>query len=298
MDGFSSHTLKFVNSQGEVHFVKWHFKTDQKIKNFTAEQSEKLAGSDPDYATRDLFNAIEKGNFPSWTVYVQIMSAKDAATYRWNPLDVTKVWPHKDYPLVPLGRLVLNRNPENYFAETEQSAFSPSHMVPGIEPSADKMLQGRLFSYPDTHRHRLGPNYQQIPVNVPHNCPVRNHQRDGLMTVNGNQGSALNYEPNSFEGPKQVGSKNPMYTPFGNPSDSLCARHNITLTDDDFKQAGALYRLQCDGGKERLVANIVGHLKNAKKFIQKRQVEHFKRADPEYGRRIENGLLKASKYRF
>ena len=185
LNGYSSHTFKLVDKNGKYNFCKWHFKTDQGIKNLSAAKATELAGSDPDYATRDLFNAIAKGDHPTWSVYVQIMSPEQAETYRWNILDVTKVWPHADFPLIPVGKLTLNRNPENYFAETEQSAFAPAHVVPGIEPSFDKMLQGRLFSYNDTHYHRLGANYRQIPINQPINAKVSNHQRDGPMTVNG-----------------------------------------------------------------------------------------------------------------
>lgn len=289
MDGFSSHTFKLVDKSGAYHFVKFHFKTDQGIKNLTAEQATQLVGCDPDYATRDLFMAIERGEYPSWSVFVQIMKPADALKYRWNILDVTKVWPHKDYPLVPIGKLVLNRNPENYFAETEQAAFSPSHLVPGIEPSADKMLQGRLFSYPDTHRHRLGPNYTQIPVNIPINSKLNHNQRDGFMAVNGNFGSHPNYEPNSFGGPHQLGPQIGIsYTP--DELQGRIARHVMSLTDDDFAQAGNLYRLMSEQDKTHLVNNIAGNLQNAKKFIRDRQLAHFKRADPEYGQRIEKKL--------
>ena len=182
MDGFSSHTLKIVDAHGNFKYVKWHFKTNQSIKNLTAQQATEIAGKDSDYATRDLFNAIAKGDYPSWEVCLQIMEPADAAKYRWNIFDVTKVWPHKDYPLIKIGKMVLNRNPENYFAETEQAAFSPSHTVPGIDITHDRMLQGRLFSYPDTHRHRLGVNYHQIPINAPLYSKVNNYQRDGLMS--------------------------------------------------------------------------------------------------------------------
>nr|AZL94531.1 catalase [Nephromyces sp. MMRI] len=205
MNGYSSHTFKFVNSEGEVYLCKMHFKTDQGNKQFTAEQAKQMASEDPDYATRDLYNAIAEGNFPSWTFYVQIMPEEDAASYRFNVYDVTKVWPHKDYPLIPVGKVVLNRNPENYFAEVEQAAFAPAHLVPGIEPSEDKMLQGRLFSYADTHRHRLGGNYDQIPVNRAKNANRMDYyNRDGFMSVMGNYGGMPNYEPNSISGtPKQ-----------------------------------------------------------------------------------------------
>lgn len=281
MDGFSSHTLKLINHENKVTFCKFHFKTDQGIKNLTAQEATRLAGTNPDYATMDLFQAIENKQFPSWTVSVQLMTPNEASKYRWNIFDVTKVWPHKDYPLVPIGKLVLNKNPTNYFAETEQSAFSPSHVVPGIEPSVDKMLQGRLFSYPDTHRHRLGLNYKQIPINRPQNATIHHHQRDGFMVIDGNGGSAPNYEPNSVE-KLTLTSK---YTP--ETVSGTIAKHPIHVTDDDFVQAGNLYRLQSEEAKARLVENVARHLKNAKPHIQRRQLEHFKRANNEYGRRIE-----------
>lgn len=186
MNGYSSHTFKWVNEQGEQFWVKYHWKTDQKIKNLTAEQADKIKSIDADYATRDLHNNIRDGNAATWTLQVQIMPVAEGYDYRWNIFDVTKVWPHKDYPCIDIGRMVLNKNPENYFAETEQSAFSPSHLVPGIEPSFDKMLQGRLFSYPDTHRHRLGANYDHIPINCPYRAKVHNGQRDGPANVTGN----------------------------------------------------------------------------------------------------------------
>ena len=160
MNGYSSHTYKWVNDKGEVHYVKYHFKTDQGIKNFSPQKAGELQSTNKDYATQDLFDNIAKGNFPSWTWYVQLIPEKEGENYKYDIFDVTKVVPHKDYPLIPVGKIVLNKNPENYFAEVEQSAFAPTHVVPGIEPSADKMLQGRLFSYPDTHRHRLGANYE------------------------------------------------------------------------------------------------------------------------------------------
>ena len=212
MNGYGSHTYKWVNKNGEQFYVKWHFKTDSGNKVLTGDQADKLRGEDPDYATRDLYNHIASGKAATWTYYAQVMPERDAANYKWNIFDVTKVWPHSDYPLIPVGKLVLNRNPVNYFAEVEQSAFSPGHMVPGIEPSNDRMLQGRLFSYPDTHRHRLGANYDQIPVNCPFRSRVANNQRDGPMCVNGNQGSAPNYEPNSFGGP--VENKSFALSPF------------------------------------------------------------------------------------
>jgi len=286
MNGYSSHTLKFVNKNGEVHYVKLHFKTDAGIKNFSASEADKLRSDDPDYATRDLFNHINSGQTASWTFYIQAMPEKDAENYEWNILDITKVWPHKDYPLIRVGKLVLDRNPQNYFAEVEQSAFSPSHMVPGIEPSSDKMLQGRLFSYPDTHRHRLGVNYQQLPINCPYRAKVSNYQRDGPATFN-NQGSGPNYEPNSSTGPVA----NPSYSinPFRISGSAV--RQKTTHRNDDFAQPGALYSIVMnDTGRTNLVNNIVGHLRNAKTFLQERQVRHFYKCNPEYGTRIAKGL--------
>ncbi|KAI8099687.1 catalase [Halteromyces radiatus] len=287
MNGYSSHTFSLVNEKNQVHYVKFHFKTAQGIKNLKANEADALASSDPDFATRDLFDAIDKGDHPAWNVFIQVMEQKDAKSYRWNPFDVTKVWPHKDYPLQPIGRMVLNRNPENYFAETEQAAFSPSHLVPGIDVSPDRMLQGRLFSYPDTHRHRLGVNYQQIPINRPLSG-IKNYQRDGFMAVNGNQGSGPNYGPNSFDGPQQ----NNIYgTTFVSQAlQGETGRFTYALTDDDFAQAGTLYRLQSEEEKTDLINNIAGHISHAKKEIRDRQIAHFKRADPEYGQRVEDAV--------
>ena len=293
MNGYSSHTFKLVNSEGKVSFVKWHFKTDQGIKNFTGEEAGKLAGSDPDWSTRDLFDAINKKEFPSWSVYVQVMNEEEAknALNSSNSnllLDVTKIWPHAQYPLQPLGRLVLNRNPENYFAEIEQLAFSPGHLIPGIEASNDKMLQGRLFSYPDTHRHRLGPNYQQIPVNRPKCSRPFNQQRDGAMCVNGNGGSEVNYEPSSTELVKTTISK--KFTENQYQVSGKCARHAINLSDVDFVQAGRLYEIQTPEAKNRMISNVVNHLSHAKPAIRSRQVAHFKRANLELGKRIEQNI--------
>ncbi|CAM9910761.1 unnamed protein product [Ectocarpus sp. 13 AM-2016] len=182
MNGYGSHTFKNVNAQGNAVWVKYHFKTDQGIRNLPAGEADVMQATNPDHAIQDLYNAIADGTPPSWTVYVQVMGLEEAARCSFNPFDVTKVWPHADYPLREVGRMVLNRNPTNYFAEVEQMAYAPSNMIPGIEPSPDKMLQGRLFSYNDTHRHRLGANYQQIPVNRPFNAKVQPYQRDGEPT--------------------------------------------------------------------------------------------------------------------
>jgi len=197
MNGYGSHTYKWVNQAGEAFYIKYHFKTDQGVQNFTAEEAANMTKQNPDHSTQDLFESIQNGQFPSWTAYVQIMPEKEADSYKFDVFDITKIWPHSDYPLREFGRLTLNSNPRNYFAEVEQSAFSPSHFVPGIEPSMDKMLQGRLFSYPDTQRHRLGGNYQQIPVNCPYRARMLNYQRDGAPVVMGNFGKCPNYEPNT-----------------------------------------------------------------------------------------------------
>ena len=201
MNGFGTHAFKLINAKVEAVYCKFHFKSAQGIKNLDVHRAQELAGKDPDYATRDLFNAIGNGNYPSWDMSIQVMTFKEAEKFKFNPFDVTKIWSQKDFPLISVGRLTLDRNPNNYFAEVEQIAFAPSHLVPGIEPSPDKMLQGRLFSYPDSQRHRLGANFMQIPVNCPYRVSVRNFQRDGPMTVTDNQGGAPNYYPNSFSGP-------------------------------------------------------------------------------------------------
>ncbi|KAL8439681.1 hypothetical protein Efla_004801 [Eimeria flavescens] len=296
MNGYSSHSFKLVNQAGEVFLVKFHFKTNQGIRNMSAARAAELAGSDPDYATRDLFKAIERDVcvhackcVVSASCCWQIMPLKEAEGYRYNVYDVTKVWPHKDYPLIPVGQLVLNRNPTNYFQEVEQAAFSPGHLVPGIEASEDKMLQGRLFAYPDTHRHRLGANYDQIPVNVPRMCPLRAlHIRDGPMCVNGNYGAAPNYEPNSCPGaPKECPAARPSTTTLSGCVDHHQQRH----PNDDFEQAGSLYRnVLTAQEKEALVNNIASHLKHARKDIQERQVKLFARADADYGRQVALAL--------
>lgn len=203
MHGFGSHTFKWTNDKGEGVWIKYHFKTEQGVKNLDVNTAAKLAGENPDYHTEDLFNAIENGDFPAWKLYVQIMPLEDANTYRFDPFDVTKVWSQKDYPLIEVGRMVLDRNPENYFAEVEQATFSPGTLVPGIDVSPDKMLQGRLFAYHDAHRYRVGANHQALPINRSRN-EVKNYQRDGQMRFDDNGGRSVYYEPNSFGGPNHL----------------------------------------------------------------------------------------------
>jgi catalase len=287
MNGYSSHTFKWYNAKGEHCWVQYHFKTEQGIRNFTREEAGRMAGEDPDHATKDLRQAIERGEFPSWRVCVQIMPPEDAKTYRWNIFDITKVWPHADYPLIEIGRMTLNRNPENYFAEVEQSAFSPGNFVPGIAASPDKMLQARVVSYHDAHLYRLGPNYQLLPVNAPKACKAANYQRDGHMRLDDNSGGGPNYWPNSMGGP------GPDLSVAEPPIDleGHAARHPQQLTDDDFFQAGELYRrVMTDTDRDHLIGNIVAHLGGAQKRIQLRQAAIFFKADPDYGRRVAEGL--------
>lgn len=285
MNGYGSHTYKWVNAEGEASWVKYHFISDQGVKALDADLATKIAGENADYHTEDLFNAIDKGEFPSWTLYVQIMPIEDAKTYRFDPFDVTKVWSKKDYPRIEVGRMTLNRNPENYFAEVEQAALSPANFVPGIEASPDKMLQGRLFGYSDAQRYRLGANHQQIPVN----CPVSqvyNNQRGGSMNVNGNGGSGVNYEPNSFGGAVEDPSAKISAFEVTGVADSVAYD-----SDDHYTQAGDLYRLMDAGEKDRLINAFVGHLKPVEKDeIKLRQIEHFYKADAEWGERIAEGL--------
>ncbi len=287
MNGYGSHTFKWYNEKGEYFWVQYHFKTDQGIKNLTRQEAEIMRGKDPDHATRDLYEAIEQGDYPSWTLQMQIMTPEQAKDYRFDIFDITKVWPHADFPPFEVGKLVLNRNPENYFAEVEQAAFGPQNLVPGIATSPDKMLQGRLFSYHDTHIHRLGPNYHLLPVNAPKNATENSYQRDGSMRTDPNGGGGPNYWPNSFNGPEpDISSKEPPIEISGQAD-----RYPYTLTNDDFVQPGNLYRdVMTDQDRENLVGNIIGHLGGAQKRIQLRQTALFFKADPDYGRRVAEGL--------
>ncbi|MGM7724178.1 catalase KatA [Metabacillus sp. Hm71] len=285
MHGFGSHTFKWTNADGEGVWIKYHFKTEQGIKNITPEVAAKIAGENPDYHTEDLFNAIEKGDFPAWRLYVQIMPLEDANTYRFDPFDVTKVWSQKDYPLIEVGRMVLNKNPENYFAEVEQATFSPGTIVPGIDFSPDKMLQGRLFAYHDAHRYRVGANHQALPINRPKN-EVKNYQRDGQMRFDDNGGKSVYYEPNSFGGPTETPEHKQAAYPVSGVADSAAYDHN-----DHYTQAGDLYRLMTEEQRAHLVSNIVNAMKPVERDdIKLRQIGHFYKADPEYGTRIAEGL--------
>lgn len=294
MNGYGSHTFKLVNAKGEGHYVKFHYKTNQKIKNLPVDKAGELASTDPDYSIRDLYNAIEKNEFPSWNFSVQIMTFAQAEACPFNPFDVTKVWPQKDYPLMPVGRFVLNRNPKNYFAEVEQIAFSPAHLVPGIEPSPDKMLQGRLFSYSDTHRHRLGTNYLQLPVNCPYSVRPKNYQRDGPQNIE-NQEGAPNYFPNSFSGPQECPVAARLQTKESVSGDVY--RYDSGQTEDNYTQPSVFWnKVLDDAAKQRLVDNIVGHLKDAASFIQDRAVKNFTQVSTDFGKRVQDGLSKHKRY--
>ncbi|MBN1788291.1 MAG: catalase [Sedimentisphaerales bacterium] len=279
MNGYSSHTYSFINARNERFWVKFHFKTQQGIQCMPQAQADELAGQNPDYHTEQLFNMIEKGEYPKWTLYVQVMPELEAENYRWNPFDLTKVWPHADYPLIEVGEMELNKNPENYFAEVEQSAFSPANVVPGISFSPCKMLQARIFSYADAHRYRLGANYEHLPINRPQ-CPVNNYQRDGAMRFDGNGGASVNYEPNSFNGPEaDPAFAEPPLKISGN-ADRYDQKRGV---DDDYVQPGNLFRLMPDDEKKRLIQNISASLKQVSKDLQEKMVAHFRKADKDYG---------------
>ncbi|WP_432798591.1 catalase [Poriferisphaera sp. WC338] len=286
MNGYGSHTFSLINDKNHRAWCKFHVKTNQGIMNLSAHQAQLMKGEDPDHAQRDLYDAIDRGEFPTWRFCIQVMTEEQADTCPFNPFDVTKVWPHKQHPLIEVGTLELNRNPENYFAEVEQAAFAPSNIVPGIGFSPDKMLQGRLVAYPDAHRYRLGANYEQLDVNKPR-CPFHNYQRDGFMSQ-GQGGSSPNYEPNSdSNAPKQN-------TEFATPPQDLghvaADRFDHRNGNDDYTQAGDLYRLMTVDEKTRLIDNIVASLGQARKDIQELQVQHFMKADPDYGQRVAEKL--------
>jgi catalase len=292
MDGFGSHTFQWINAKDERVWVKFHFKTNQGIKNFTSQEAAVHAGQDSFYCQHDLYESIEKGNFPSWKIFVQIMPDEEAAKYSLDPFDVTKVWSHKDYPLIEVGKLVLNRTPENYFAETEQAAFDPAHFVPGIGPSSDRMLQARLFGYADAHRYRVGINHTLLAVNSAKGVcgGAKNYGRDGVMPVNAPSGHEKNYEPNSFGGPVQSNVEHYK----GIPVSGITGHYSQDQRrGDDFKQAGDLYRLQTPDAQQRLVDNIVGSLGQvSRQDIIDRSISHFSKADKDFGNRVKEGIIK------
>jgi len=285
MHGFGSHTYSFINARQERFWVKFHFKTMQGIRTLTDEEAAGIVGQDRESHQRDLFEAIRGGDFPKWRLMVQIMPEADADKTTYNPFDLTKVWPHKDYPLIELGIMELNRNPENYFAEVEQAAFSPANVVPGISHSPDKMLQFRIISYADAHRYRLGVNYENLPVNRPR-CPVSTYYRDGVMRFDDNSGGAVNYEPNSFDGPTEDARfKEPPLAITGNVD-----RFDHRAGNDDYTQAGNLYRLMPADERARLHRAIAGAMAGVPKEIVERQLAHFAKADQAYAAGVRKAL--------
>jgi catalase len=293
MDGFGSHTFSLINRAGARVWVKWHLKTRQGIKNLSAADAERLAGSDPDHAQRDLFNAIADGNFPQWDVSIQVMTEIEAAAWEqrtgWNPFDLTKVWPYGDFPRIPVGVLELNRNPDNYHEHVEQAAFSPANIVPGMGYSPDKMLQGRLFAYHDAQLYRVGTNHQHLSVNRAR-CPFSNQQRDGQMAVH-NGGAAPNYETVSAGGTSPHGFGN------GDPGWDLrgaAGRYDERPTADDFTQAGNLYRILKTDARDRLTSNIARAMKDVSEDVKKLQISHFSKADPAYGAAVARKLAALS----
>ena len=292
MHGFGSHTFSMINSQNERVWVKFHIKTKQGIKNFTHDDAVKMRGENPDFAQEDLVNAIEMGDFPKWTVYIQVMTEDQAREFRWNPFDVTKVWFHDEFPLIEVGEIELNEVPVNYFAHVEQAAFSPANLVNGISFSPDKMLQGRLFSYPDAHRYRLGVNAHLLEVN---RCPFgfKNYQRDGLMADSSSYGDSPNYFPNSFDG----NTVDESYRDFEYELDGTSVGNfNRNENDDDhYTQPGLLYSKSMDQQeRDHLVYNIVQSMKGIsgpkKDEIINRQLCHFFRANIEMGMKIAMAL--------
>ena len=293
MDGFGSHTFSMVNSKNERTWVKFHFKTLQGIKNFTNLEASNMRGADPDHAQRDLVQAIQRKEFPKWKMSIQVMSEEQAESYYGNPFDVTKVWSHSEFPLIDVGTMELNEIPENYFRDVEQAAFAPAHVVSGIGYSHDKMLQGRILSYPDAQRYRLGANYEQIPVNK---CPfqVANYQRDGSMQTSDNGGSSLNYNT------EQSGDEIIVDKSYAEPamileSNKLDWYDRNEKDDDHYSQPGTLFRkVMSDKDKKNLVANIVSSMKSisgdTKDQIIERQLCHFFRADAALGSMIAEGL--------
>lgn len=286
MHGFGSHTFSLVNSYGEKFWVKFHHRTQQGIRNLTDAEAATVISQDRESHQRDLYESIENGEFPKWKLYIQVMPEADGASYRFHPFDLTKVWSKKDYPLIEVGEWELNQNPANYFADVEQVAFSPANVVPGIGFSPDKMLQGRLFSYGDAQRYRLGVNHHQVPVNRPR-CPVNSFHRDGAMRVDGNRGSQIAYEPNSYgrwaeqpthrETPEEVGS--------------VADRFNFRADDEDyFTQPGDLFRSMTPDEQQALFENTARSLHPVSRVVQQRHIAHCVQADADYGLGVDRAL--------
>lgn len=286
MHGFGSHTYSMINADNERVYVKFHFRTQQGIENYTNAEAAEVVGQDRESSQRDLFNAIEKGDFPKWKMYIQVMTEEQARNHPDNPFDLTKVWYKADYPLIEVGEFELNRNPENYFADVEQAAFAPSNVVPGISFSPDRMLQARLFGYQDAARYRLGVNHHQIPVNTP-KCPFMVYHRDGQGRADGNRGSAITYFPNSYGAlHPQPEYKDPTLELDG-PADIYDFRED---DDNYFEQPGKLFRLMNDDQKQQLFNNTAEDMAPVEDFIKERHIIHCYKADPAYGEGVAKAL--------
>ena len=289
MHGFGSHTYAMINEDNERVWVKFHFRTQQGIRNFTAEEAEEVVGKDRDSSQRDLYNAIEDGDFPKWKMYIQVMTEEQARNHYHNPFDLTKVWYKGEYPLIEVGEFELNKNPDNYFAEVEQAAFAPTNIIPGLGFSPDKMLQGRLFSYGDAQRYRLGINHHQIPVNSPKGatnvCPF---SRDGAMRVDGNLGSHINYYPNSYGAHNSQKDKKQPELDL-----ELGQVYEYDFREDDdnyYEQPGKLFRLQSDEGKQTIFKNTAIEMDGVDEHIKKRHIFNCYQADEEYGKGVAEAL--------
>jgi catalase len=295
MNGYGSHTFSWQNAGGEKFWIKYHFKTVQGIENYSEDEAVRVAADDPDAHRRDLRRAIAAGDAPEWRLEVQVMPFAEALSYRFNPFDLTKVWPHGDYPPIQVGRMVLDRNPDNFFAEVEQSGFSPSNLVPGIGLSPDKMLMGRIFSYHDTHLHRIGANYEQLPINSP-KVEVHSYNFDGPMTYL-HSGDQPVYAPNSKGGPVADGESGADLSWSVEGGELGRYENPRHAEDDDFGQAGTLYReIMDDGQRQELVANVVGHASaEVTGEVQARVVEYWTQVDAELGSRVDAGLRGAGR---
>jgi catalase len=289
MHGFGSHTFSLINSNNERHWVKFTFKCQQGVQNLSDDEAQNLIGRDRESHHRDLYDSIEAGDFPRWTFYIQVMTEDQAQDHPVNPFDLTKVWPHKDYPLIEVGYFELNRNPENVFAEVEQAAFSPSNVVPGIGFSPDRMLQARLFAYGDAARYRLGVNHHQIPVNAAR-CPVHSFHRDGAMRVDGNYGGQLAYVPNSDDQwADQPDWREPPLKISG-----AAGHWDHRVDEDHFEQPGNLFRLMSELEKQALFENTARSLSGVSQQVQQRHIAHCTQADPYYGAGVSRALAEIS----
>ncbi len=292
MNGFGSHTYMWINAAGKKVWVKYHFQSQQGVHNLTIKEAEQVAGADADHYIRDLFEAIEQRNYPKWTVSVQIMPYEDAKTYHLNPFDLTKIWPHADYPLIKVGEFELNRNPENYFAEIEQAAFAPSNLVPGVDASPDKMLLARMFSYADAQRYRIGANYNELPVNRP-KAEVHSYAKDGHLRHFYNDAKTPVYAPNSLGGPKADPTRAAESGGWASDGELVRSAYTLRRDDDDFSQAGKLVRdVFDDAQRARLVETLVGQYNALKREeVQERFLWYWNKIDPSTADRVRAQVL-------